>query len=91
MDRITVSTVAAALDLRPALLARAFRRHQCVSIGSYVRELRVQWAVERLTGSDRPISDIAISAGFADQSHFTRLCVRHTGRTPAHFRRGSSA
>jgi AraC family transcriptional regulator len=88
MDRITVSTVAAALDLRPAQLARAFRRHQRVSIGSYVRELRVQWAIARLTGSTQAISDIAISAGFADQSHFTRLCVRHTGRTPAQFRRG---
>ena len=65
-------TVAAALDVRPAQLARAFRRHQRVSIGSYVRELRVQWAIDRLTGSTQAISDIAISAGFADQSHFTR-------------------
>ena len=88
LDRITVAAVAAALDVRPAQLARAFRRHQRVSIGSYVRELRVQWAIDRLTGSTQAISDIAISAGFADQSHFTRICVRHTGRTPAQYRRG---
>ena len=86
-----VSTLAAALDLRPAQLALAFRRHQRVSIGSYVRELRVEWAIARLTGSTQTISDIALGAGFADQSHFTRLCVRHTGRTPAQLRRGSSA
>lgn len=89
MDRITVSTAAAALSVRPAQLARAFRRHHRVSIGSYVRELRVQWAIGRLTGSTQAISDIAISAGFADQSHFTRVCMRLTGRTPAQFRRGS--
>ena len=89
MDRVTVTNLAAALDLHPAQLARVFRRHQRVSIGAYVRGLRLQWAIERLTRSAEPISDIAIGAGFADQSHFTRLCVRHTGRTPAQFRRES--
>jgi AraC-like DNA-binding protein len=90
LDRVTVSHVAVALDVHPARLARVFRRHHRVSIGTYVRDLRLQWAIARLTGSTQPISDIAISAGFADQSHFTRLCVRHSGRTPAQFRRPST-
>jgi AraC family transcriptional regulator len=89
MDRVTVSSVAAALDVHPAQLARAFRRHHRMSIGSYVRGLRLHWAIAQLTGSTSPIADIAIAAGFADQSHFTRLCARHTGRTPAQLRRGT--
>jgi len=87
MDRITVSDVAAAVDVHPARLARTFRRHLQAPIGSYVRDLRLQRAIDLLTGTTRSICDIAMSAGFSDQSHFTRLCVRRTGRTPAEHRR----
>ena len=87
MERITVSDVAGALDVHPARLARTFRRHRGASIGSFVRDLRLQKAIGLLTGSTRSICDIAMSTGFADQSHLTRLCVRRTGRTPAEHRR----
>src|SRR2546426_2327286 len=33
------------------------------------------------------LGDIALEAGFADQSHFTRAFKRHTGSTPDQFRR----
>ena len=90
LERVTVADVAAALDVHPARLARIFRRFQRVPIGDYVRDLRLQRAIDLLTGSTQPICDIAINAGFSDQSHFTRLCVRRTGRTPADFRRSRS-
>ena len=33
---------------------------------------------------------IALHAGFADQSHFTRVFVRQTGRTPGRYRRDAT-
>jgi AraC family transcriptional regulator len=48
--------------------------------------LRIEWATARLRDSRSSLSEIALSAGFADQSHFTRVFRRATGLTPARFR-----
>jgi AraC-like DNA-binding protein len=36
---------------------------------------------------EEPIARIALDAGFADQSHFTRAFRRYAGLTPAQYRR----
>jgi AraC family transcriptional regulator len=64
-----------------------FRRYYHSSVGSYVRGLRLEWAVRELERDDRPVSAIAAEAGFSDQSHFTRECARRYGFTPAAHRR----
>jgi len=48
--------------------------------------LRLEWAAEELARDDARLADVALRAGFADQSHFTRLFRRHTGVTPGHYR-----
>ena len=40
----------------------------------------------QIAGGDRPLAEIAAEAGFADQSHFTRLFRRYLGTTPGRFR-----
>ena len=63
-------------------LARAFRRRYRVSMGEYVRLLRVTEVMRRLERGDAPLSEIALDAGFSDQSHCTRVFHRHVGLTP---------
>ncbi|MEX2283630.1 MAG: AraC family transcriptional regulator [Gemmatimonadota bacterium] len=67
-------------------LARSFRRHFGMSIGSYARSLRLQSAVERITTTNLPLAQIALAAGYSDQSHLTRECKVRLGRTPAQLR-----
>lgn len=86
LDPPDVATLAAAAGVHPDYLARAFRAWFGVPIGEYLRALRLDWAAARLAGSARPIVEIALDAGFADQSHFTRVFRRHTGLTPATYR-----
>lgn len=69
-------------------LARAFKRKYGCSPMYYVRRLRFAWAREQLTITHRPISEIAIEAGYSDQSHFGRHFRRQTGVTPAVYRAG---
>ena len=69
-------------------VARAFRDHLGCTVGDYVRRLRVRRACELLTATAAPLTEVAIEAGFFDQSHMTRVLKRFLGITPAALRRG---
>lgn len=71
----------------PWRLARAFRRHFRTSIGAYARSLRLNWALAQLAETAAAISEIAHSAGYADQSHFTRACSATMGIGPGEYRK----
>ena len=79
--------VARALSVRPVELAVAFRDHYGRSIAAYARDLRFEWAIDRLRRTDEAIARIAVAAGYADQSHFTRECAARLGTTPGRLRR----
>ena len=86
LDPPRIRELAVAAGVHPDHLARAFRLRFGTPVGSYVRRLRLDWAAGRLEMSEQPISAIALRAGFADQSHFTRAFKRHTGMTPHEYR-----
>ncbi|MCA8962525.1 MAG: helix-turn-helix transcriptional regulator [Planctomycetes bacterium] len=73
--------------VHPSHLARAFRAWQGCTVGDYLRRLRVDAATRRLMATREPLAEIALSAGFYDQSHFGRLFKTTHGVTPAEFRR----
>jgi AraC family transcriptional regulator len=81
-----VAELAAALGVDRAHLARAFRDHYGVTMGAFARGVRVERALRLLGDAARPLSDIALEAGFADQSHMTRVVAAATGATPARLR-----
>jgi len=85
-ERIGLSELAETVGVHPAYLARAFRAHYGLSVGEYGRRLRLAWAAGELARGDKPLAEIAADAGFADQSHFTRVFRRHVGTTPARYR-----
>ncbi|HRK22286.1 MAG TPA: AraC family transcriptional regulator, partial [Fimbriimonadaceae bacterium] len=71
-ETIRIDQMAAELEVSPSSLARAFRQANGITIGEYVRTLRLEWAAQQLTTSSRNIGDIAVEAGFWDQAHFSR-------------------
>ena len=81
-----LAAIATEAGRHPVYLARAFRRHYGCSVGAYVRRARLDWAAERLAGTAEALSEIALRAGFSDQSHFSRLFRAHTGHTPRGYR-----
>jgi AraC family transcriptional regulator len=86
-EPIRAAEVAREVEVHPAHLARAFRAHFRMSLGSYVRRLRMEWAAGQLESSARSLASLALAAGFADQSHFTRSFKRYMGVTPNAYRR----
>ena len=82
-----LTEIAAAVDIHPTHLARVFRRFESCTVGDYVRAVRINFARRRMLESNEPLVTIALAAGFADQTHFTRSFKRVTGMTPTEFRR----
>lgn len=73
--------------ISPAHLSRAFRAAHGVSIPCFVRRLRLRRAAALLSRTDEAIADIALAAGFYDQSHPTRAFRDGFGVTPGAYRR----
>ncbi len=84
--RPTLSEVARAVGVHPVHLCREFRRHYRMTIGDFIRCLRIEHARTLLMNTNDPLSDIALACGFADQSHFSATFKRLVGTTPAKFR-----
>ena len=82
-----LDSIAETVGIHPIHLAREFRRHFRYSVGEYVRARRVEYVCLQLTTSDAPLADIAIAAGFSDQSHLSRIFKRALGTTPSEYRK----
>jgi AraC family transcriptional regulator len=83
---VGLSELAIELGVPSVQVARVFRARHGISVGEYGRRLRIEWAAGELARGDRALAEIAVEAGFADQSHFTRLFKRYLGTTPARYR-----
>jgi AraC family transcriptional regulator len=90
-ENLSLSEIAAAVGVHPAHLARTFRRHYGCTVGDHVRSLRAERARQELKNSDRPLAEVALSLGYADQSHFVNCFRRQTGMTPGAFRKAYRA
>lgn len=94
-EHLSVERLAAAAGVHATHLSRAFGRRFGVTIGEHVRLRRVAWARHQVVHTARPLSEIGLEAGFADQAHFARV-FKHVTRLSPHQlrqapRRGSSA
>jgi AraC family transcriptional regulator len=81
----SLAELAAEAGVHPAHLTRAFRQRFGVTVCQYSRSLRLEWAAARLP-EEGSLAQIALEAGFADQSHFTRAFRHHFGVTPGRYR-----
>ena len=68
-------------------LDRRMKRLFSLSTGQWLLKARIEQACRQLQESPRPIAQIALDSGYADQSTFTRQFRRTTGCTPSEFRR----
>lgn len=82
----SLTELAAVAGVHPVHLAREFRKHFRCSIGDFIRRLRVEFACRKIAETDAPLSEVAVAAGFYDQSHFSNTFRRFTGITPAAYR-----
>jgi len=85
-EPLRLEYIAKTVGVHPVHLAQMFRKHYRCTVGDHLRRLRIEFACRELANSDSPLVDIALAAGFCDQSHFTKTFRRHTGQVPSQFR-----
>lgn len=84
--RLTLEGIAGEVGVHPVHLAQTFRRFHGCTVGDYVRRVRIEFACEQLVRTDTPCIELAVAAGFADQSHFSRTFKKIVGVLPSQYR-----
>ena len=81
--RRSLGELAQNLHTSPFHLARVFRAETGFTLAGYRQALRLRAALERLPGTDRDLSALALELGFSSHSHFTASFTREFGVPPS--------
>ncbi len=82
---ITLSDIAAIAGVSSAHFCRAFHKSTGVSSHQYIVRRRIELAKGMLSESTMPIAEVALAAGFGNQSHLTKHFRCIVGTTPRRF------
>lgn len=85
--KLQLAQIAAEVGLSVSHFSRAFRISTGLPPHQWLLRQRVRAAKQLMTVRDLPLSEIALSAGFANQSHFTRVFSDVVGVSPGAWRR----
>ena len=85
-DAVQVGDLASTVHMSPYHFARAFKQTVGQPPHAYITGQRMERAKDLLRNTDLPLVDVAASAGFQTQAHFTGVFRKHAGVTPRIFR-----
>jgi AraC-like DNA-binding protein len=88
-SRLTNRTLSSLCYLSEDHFIRRFRACVGQSPAQYVQERRVTLAAQRLLFTEQSIEQIAQDMGFGNRFYFSRIFTRHTGVSPAAYRKTS--
>src|SRR5258708_455729 len=84
--KIAVRDLAASLDISVGHFCRAFKRTFGKPARIWIRQRRIEHAQGLMLTTGASLSEIALSCGMSDQSHFTRSFRRIVGEVPSSWR-----
>jgi len=85
-ENITIQALASIVGLSRFHFTRAFKQSEGVTPHQFLLQCRVKRVQELLTATELPLSQIALAAGFSDQSHCSRRFRELVGITPSRYR-----
>lgn len=86
-DQITLETLSNIFHFSPSYISRIFHQNKKITIGAYINQKKVEYALNLLENSNLLIKDIAFESGFINTSHFNRVFKDLTGKTPSNIKR----
>ncbi|MBM3862068.1 MAG: AraC family transcriptional regulator [Verrucomicrobia bacterium] len=85
-EHISNRQLAALAHMSVRAFERKFHDNFHVTPQQYIRKLRVRIACRALVYTEKPLAEVALECGFADQSHFAREFRHQTRQTPREYR-----
>lgn len=86
-ENLTLEAIGLEAGIHPVHLATVFRQKYNCTIGEYTRRLKIQYACRQIESGKLSMIEIALNAGFGDQSHFSKVFKRQTGMTPNEYKK----
>ncbi|MBV8198938.1 MAG: helix-turn-helix transcriptional regulator [Candidatus Eremiobacteraeota bacterium] len=83
---LSLQELATVAGLSASHFKTLFKQTIGMPVHQYVIRRRVEYAAELLQSGDPPLADVALQAGFSNQSHLARCMRRILGVTPASIR-----
>jgi AraC family transcriptional regulator len=84
-ENVGLGEMSSMLCMSPFHFSRVFKNTTDMSPHQYMLRLKVERAIQLIVKKDASLTDIALSMGFNDQSHFIRVFKKITGRLPKTF------
>ncbi len=82
-EKLSLDALSSMVGLSPHHFARAFQQSLGVPPHRYLLRRRLEHVEKMLHNTQLPLSQIALAAGFSDQSHLARHFRRFTGMPPS--------
>lgn len=86
-EELTLGDIVETTGLSRATFCRAFKQYTNRTFVEFLNEVRVDAVCQQLTKTDKRVSDIAYSCGFANLSNFNRAFRVAKGLSPVAYRR----
>lgn len=83
---LTLSTIAALLDVNPSYLSTVFKKETGQTLTEYVTEKRIDHAIFLLNTTNMQIQTIAQYCGIPDVCYFTKTFKRIVGKSPTEYK-----
>ena len=88
--QLSLTKLATHLNLSTFHFARLFKKSLGLSPHKYILQTRIERAKRLITSQHLPLSNIALQAGFYDQTHFGKAFKKYVGVSPKVFSQEAS-
>ncbi len=88
-EPISLGNAASIAALESSYFSTYFRAKVGITFTQWLRQVRIEKAMELMKASDFSITHIAYKVGFGDQQTFGRAFKKHTRMTPMEFKKSA--
>ncbi len=87
MEKLSLKELARVFRLSPYYLSHLFKSSEGISIGKFIKDLRITRAKELLESGNTSVTDIALEVGYSDPAYFSKIFKKEIGLSPSQYRR----